>query len=44
MQMNKQPDKNSLGYKVGLALSAVFFGCGAAIMVALTIKLILWMF
>lgn len=44
MQMNKQPDKNSFGYKVGLALGAVFFGCGAAIMVALTVKLILWMF
>lgn len=44
MQMNKQPDKNSFSYKVGLALGAVFFSCGAAIMVALTIKLILWMF
>lgn len=44
MKMNKTPDKNSFGYKVGLALGAVFFACVAAIAVALTIKLIIWMF
>lgn len=30
--------------KVGLAVGAVIFGCGMAILIAATIKLIQWMF
>lgn len=35
-------NKNSLGYKVGQALAFVIGVCIAAILVALTVKLILW--
>ena len=35
-------NKNSLGYKVGQALAFVIGVCVAAILVALTVKLILW--
>ena len=35
-------NKNSLGYKVGQALACVIGVCIAAILVALTVKLILW--
>ena len=35
-------NKNSFGYKVGQALAFVFGLCVAAILVALTVKLILW--
>ncbi len=35
-------NKNSLGYKVGQALVFVIGVCIAAILVALTVKLILW--
>lgn len=39
MESNK---KNSLGYKVGQALAFVIGVCIAAILVALTVKLIMW--
>lgn len=35
-------NKNSLGYKVGQALAFIIGLCIAAILVALTVKLILW--
>lgn len=35
-------NKNSLGYKVGQALAFVIGVCIATILVALTVKLILW--
>lgn len=35
-------NKNSLGYEVGQALAFVIGVCIAAILVALTVKLILW--
>lgn len=35
-------NKNSLGYKVGQALAFVIGVCIAAILVALTVKLIMW--
>ena len=35
-------NKNSLGYKVGQALAFIIGLCIAAILVALTIKLIMW--
>lgn len=35
-------NKNSLGYKVGQALTFVIGLCVAAILVTLTVKLILW--
>ncbi len=35
-------NKNSLGYKVGQALAFVIGLCIAAILIALTVKLILW--
>lgn len=35
-------NKNSIGYKVGQALAFVIGVCIAAILVALTVKLILW--
>lgn len=35
-------NKNNLGYKVGQALAFVIGLCVAAILVALTVKLILW--
>lgn len=36
--------KNNFGYKMGYALGAVCVGCLTATVIALTIKLILWMF
>ena len=35
-------NKNSLGYEVGQALAFVIGVCIAAILVALTVKLIMW--
>lgn len=35
-------NKNSLGYQVGQALAFVIGVCIAAILVALTVKLIMW--
>lgn len=35
-------NKNSLGYKVGQALAFIIGLCIATILVALTVKLILW--
>lgn len=35
-------NKNSLGYKVGQALAFVIGLCIVAILIALTVKLILW--
>lgn len=37
-------NKNSLGYKVGQALAFVIGLCIAAILVALTVRLIMWIF
>ena len=38
----KNDNKNSLGYKVGQALAFIIGLCIATILVALTVKLILW--
>lgn len=38
----KNNNENNLGYKVGQALAFVIGLCIAAILVALTVKLILW--
>ena len=45
MNDNKnQTDKKSLAYKTGYLLGLVMVGCCTALVMALTIKLILWMF
>lgn len=35
-------EKESLGYKLGQGLTIILATCGGAILIALTVKLILW--
>lgn len=37
-------DKNSLAYKAGYMLGYIMVGCSAALILALTIKIIFWLF
>lgn len=44
---NKMEDKNKnrlLGYKLGAIFSSIVFACLAAIVIALTLKFIFWLF
>ena len=37
-----EKEKDSLGYKLGQGLAIILATCGGAILIALTVKLILW--
>ena len=40
----RMKEKKSLGYYMGSLFAAVFSGCTMAIIIAITAKIILWMF
>lgn len=42
--MENKPDKNSVAYKTGQALGLLLVACSAAIILALTVKFIFWLF
>lgn len=42
--MEHNENNKSLGYKVGTAFGTIIFGCVAALLIAVTVKIIFWMF
>ena len=42
--MENKHDKNDIGYKAGQALGMLLVACSSALILALTIKIIFWLF